>query len=72
MFSYLTFFITAIADLEDSEETKSTLVNTQLIPKSSEVGLTFLLNLSYPRPSMIRNCYNLLIYLELFLRIIFV
>lgn len=37
MFSSLTFFATAIADVEDSEETKSSAVNTQLIPKSFEV-----------------------------------
>ncbi|XP_010500876.1 PREDICTED: uncharacterized protein LOC104778185 isoform X1 [Camelina sativa] len=29
--------IAAVADVEDSEETESTVVNTQLIPKSSEV-----------------------------------
>lgn len=34
----LTFFTSDIADVEDSEETKSSLVNTQLIPKSSEVS----------------------------------
>lgn len=45
MFSYLTFLSTATIEVEDPEETKSSRLNAQLVPKPSEVGFHFPLNI---------------------------